>query len=548
MSDLTLTAGVECTCDDGMMAGIGTSTGTDGWNTLTCENEEMTPVSTVTAPMGPSPTDVEWCHPPLDQSDPKALVALWEDKNVSGVLDYWTREESENGGDNWVFNLVSYVDPSIGSTAIGGCGVTGGTCDLKLDCDQMAANGFGAHYWILTAVVGFHNKLDDNVIGDILKIDRIAADFSAPANTANNQLTVLANLLSAGLFMAGSLAGVVGVAAAEIGVAASATRAAALAAQRNLIRQGVRTGQTPDAAELSRLAGRIKASDTLIQQGGDTTRVTNALGASLWTAASSFSMVSAFAEENGQVDDVVLSDQLSLMFEQCLQQMKDLGARAMGRGGNYDALPTDPDMGDLPEDSYIAGFFADGKFLLAESADAFQGNLDSTYSVFRSKLVDLALQSGGLQVLAIQNKYVSDEDDCLNENPLVGPDPLWMDPLADGNFYCMQLFRANHGGLCAQLGNEGVTGNCDWVPAAQDVRDKLRDDYGFNLENYYSAAVQCNKAHLEDRMPDYEAMQSDGVTPACYYNIPAQLAEPTVHCNGDGSPDKCLHGYKMTDF
>ena len=86
-----------------------------------------------------------------------------------------------------------------------------------------------------------------------------------------------------------------------------------------------------------------------------------------------------------------------------------------------------------------------------------------------------------------------------------------------------------------------------YVVPEQSVFDKLTGKYGFNLQNYYQAAVQCNKAQLKDSMPDFTKMQADGITPACYYNIKAQKAERTADCTG---PDllNCKYDYKLSDF
>lgn len=67
------------------------------------------------------------------------------------------------------------------------------------------------------------------------------------------------------------------------------------------------------------------------------------------------------------------------------------------------------------------------------------------------------------------------------------------------------------------------------------------------MQNYYAAAVQCNKANLEDNLPDYTTMAADGVTPACYYNIPAQKAEKYQNCRGRDSL-LCDTGFTLSDF
>lgn len=100
---------------------------------------------------------------------------------------------------------------------------------------------------------------------------------------------MIASLLSAGIFLAGSVTGIVGVVASEVGLAATAAKAAAEAASRAAL-AGNRV------AQVNRLDGMAAAADKLLTTSGGTTRVTNALGAGLWTTASTFTMISAFSD------------------------------------------------------------------------------------------------------------------------------------------------------------------------------------------------------------------------------------------------------------
>lgn len=89
----------------------------------------------------------------------------------------------------------------------------------------------------------------------------------------------------------------------------------------------------------------------------------------------------------------------------------------MGRGGDYSSLPTAPGSGFGPElapESYIAGFFSDGKFLLSESNPTFNQSIHDSYGTFKSKLVDQALQTGGLSVFALTD--LDNEDECHDED------------------------------------------------------------------------------------------------------------------------------------
>lgn len=156
-----------------------------------------------------------------------------------------------------------------------------------------------------------------------------------------------------------------------------------------------------------------------------------------------------------------------------------------------------------------------------------------------------------------------------------------MDPLGDGNFYCMQLYRDNHGGGCP--GNSLST--CDVSSpvslrcehdvlifetvgssrarhlrqAPEQLRIQCKQRTKWNkvpsqpnfflpqMVNYYAAAAQCNHAQLEDNIPDYTTMQADGVTPACYYNINAQKAARTNNCHGKDNL-LCDVGFSFSDF
>jgi len=111
-----------------------------------------------------------------------------------------------------------------------------------------------------------------------------------------NSLSILASLLSAGIFLAGSVTGIVGVVASEVGLAATAARAAAQAASR-----AAKTAKA-DIRQQYKLDGMVVSADKQISAAGGTSRTANALGAGLWTTASTFTMISAFSDPEGQVD------------------------------------------------------------------------------------------------------------------------------------------------------------------------------------------------------------------------------------------------------
>lgn len=105
------------------------------------------------------------------------------------------------------------------------------------------------------------------------------------------------------------------------------------------------------------------------------------------------------------------------MFSAARDQIETLGSLALGRGGDYSGLPATNGSGFAPElaaDSYVAGFFSDGKFLLSESNEVFNQSIHDSYGTFKSKLVDQALQTGGLQVFALTE--LDNEEECYDED------------------------------------------------------------------------------------------------------------------------------------
>lgn len=105
--------------------------------------------------MVPDPTYVnEWCQT-IDTDDPDNLIDMWENKNVSIVMDHWTHGK----GDDWLKDFVAHALPNKGDVGYGGCGVIGGSCDFGLNCEEMVEQAMGAEYWILKAVEGISRSL-----------------------------------------------------------------------------------------------------------------------------------------------------------------------------------------------------------------------------------------------------------------------------------------------------------------------------------------------------------------------------------------------------
>lgn len=110
-----------------------------------------------------------------------------------------------------------------------------------------------------------------------------------------NGLSIVANLLSAGIFLGASGFGIAAVAASEVGVAASAARVAAQSGAQSLAREAQPLTQL-QAAQMAKFQGQIASAEKLSTQASDGTRFTNAMGAGLWTTAALFSVISAFTD------------------------------------------------------------------------------------------------------------------------------------------------------------------------------------------------------------------------------------------------------------
>jgi len=163
--------------------------------------------------------------------------------------------------------------------------------------------------------------------------------------------------------------------------------------------------------------------------------------------------------EQGSVEIKDLEPILHSMFSSARQQMGTQASIVMGRGGDYSALTGADGSGSGPkfdQESYIARHFSDGKFLLSESSPVFNESIQNSYGTFKSKIVDQALQTGGFQVLALTDKKKKDCDMCkhpacsptINHADCTADGAQWMDPLDNGDMYCLQLQRDNFGNGC----------------------------------------------------------------------------------------------------
>lgn len=142
---------------------------------------------------------------------------------------------------------------------------------------------------------------------------------------------------------------------------------------------------------------------------------------------------------------------------------------------------------ELSDESYIAGFFSNGRMLLGESHESFNATLEASFGQFKAKIVDSALQKGGFHVFSPE--HISDETEC-QEDSWGGAGAQWVD-MGDGNTYCMQLYRDAE--TCG-----GLT-SCNYAVVEVDVHNKLQEKYGFNMLEYYKAAYFCGKDGADDR-------------------------------------------------
>ncbi|KAK3713318.1 hypothetical protein LTR37_008510 [Vermiconidia calcicola] len=177
---------------------------------------------------------------------------------------------------------------------------------------------------------------------------------------------------------------------------------------------------------------------------------------------------------------------------------------AVGGEGDYSTLPDQ--AGDYSMS--VARFMADGKFLL--QGDLVEDYFSTGYDFLNKKLVDVAIQVYGYQVLADHN--YEDADSCATQYGA-----FWMDI---------------DGGRCMPLVYQDGDANVYW-PVSNDIIDTAQDKYSFNMFDYYIAACDC--AVNGSGEPDINALPGDGSPPQCFYNIPCQDAEVCLESDDEWS-------------
>lgn len=172
---------------------------------------------------------------------------------------------------------------------------------------------------------------------------------------------------------------------------------------------------------------------------------------------STFSTISAATDPEDQVSSSDLTAVLSQLFSGARDHIVSIGQLATGQNGDYSLLPNANGTGNAPplaDNSYIAGFFSDGKTLLAQTNPVFNQSIENGFGQFKAKIVDQALQTAGYSVFALTN-FLS-ESACFDSDSGAGYGAQWLS-MSDGSPYCMQLFQDNHGSTCGV----DVGGTCD---------------------------------------------------------------------------------------
>ena len=141
-----------------------------------------------------------------------------------------------------------------------------------------------------------------------------------------------------------------------------------------------------------------------------------------------------------QVTEADLQPVLHDLFSSARDRLVELGRLVSGGGGNYALVPHQNGSSvQLSPEAYIAGFFSDGRMLLGESNEAFNATLEATFGTFRSKIVDVALQTGGFKVLSPD--HIDNAQECASDS-WGGYGAEWVDMVSTS---CFELsVRVHH--------------------------------------------------------------------------------------------------------
>jgi len=244
----------------------------------------------------------------------------------------------------------------------------------------MSSRGYGHAYYILKALGGFQSKLDiaygrllENTMLDSVSIVPITDDFTAPDSFSS--LGGASALFSTALFLVGGTAGIMGVGMSFAGVTATA----AVGVAEGLMEKSKVSSQYKDAEKRKKAAENLRDNTDRLHRGS------GALGGATFIAGTVFNTIAANSDEYGKVDDVDMSNLLIKLFENARQEMNDTARLAVGdprSSQEWATLPHQAGSRDLVHNHPIAGFFADGKWLVGDQNTAFEGQLDATFGLF----------------------------------------------------------------------------------------------------------------------------------------------------------------------
>ncbi|KAK5173346.1 uncharacterized protein LTR77_002027 [Saxophila tyrrhenica] len=468
----------------------------------------------------------------LDTDDPEAVSSVWNDgycdesRNVCGIgspvtmLETFTKGGKEKG---WLTTLASEYLPNAGDIGAANCGTIGGECNLDVpNCDTMVGElGRPDLYLIFKAVQGFHSQLNvaqefltKEVINNTLLLDQIAVDFSRPPSLNTQALT--AALISSAFFIVGGVAGVASVGANFAAIAA----ASAVGVANSLADAARQNNYAVDEAERRLDAARKR--EAAITNGG---RGAGAMSSGTYLVGSTFSTISASQDAEGQVTTGDLSPALVDLFSGAWNKLEQIGRLALGRndeGESFGLLPHGdprPDgWGGETNTSPITGFYADGKTLLSSTHPSFRQTIEGAFGQFKTKVIDLAIQAGGLRIINVD--LVDSEEECNdNDNAFSGYGARWVD-MGDGNSFCMQFWR------------QAEAQDDLYEMAEPAITDMLISKYGIDLVEYYKAAYWCSKLGNDERTPDTVELPADGSIPICWYGVLANRAGIHTECQG----------------
>ncbi|KAK5172373.1 uncharacterized protein LTR77_004012 [Saxophila tyrrhenica] len=371
-----------------------------------------------------------------DLSRPEGAAAKWNDFGVGARLDQYIGDQ---GAANWVNTLASESFPGSGDPGSFGCGSRDQPCMSGLDldtCGVMAADDRGTDFWILNAVQKMH-----------------AAFERAHENLQDS-------IIDSSLSVSG-------------------------------IASDFKIDFASDDKILRYVAAAFGMAGGMIGYGSGP--IVNALK----TSATMFGAAFATTGVNQQpaIDPSKAMDSaLKEVFESQRRMLDGILKLAVGGGGDYDSLPDQ--SGDYS--TSVARFMADGKFLL--QGDLVNQYFSKGYEMLNKKLVDIALQQFGYQVLA--DKNYEDAESCG----------------ANYGAHWLDL----DGGRCMRLTYEdNWTGK--WLPAPEEVVKAVEENYGMDIFGYFGNLCDC---HINGNGEvDLGNLATDGNIPQCFYNLACQDAD-----------------------